>query len=109
MGELKYRSHQPYLWRDFIPTFYIDAPVSKTIDCSRYSPEVPWTSSAAKIEEYRTRYRELSDEYRHFIRAKYLVTSRDMPLESIIHAMSCTISDDLHSARERRPWILVRR
>lgn len=66
------------------PMFFIEAPPSKTKGCQRFSYELGWTASDAKVEEYYRRYLDLADRLEGLVLKRYLVTERRQDLTPII-------------------------
>ena len=83
------------LWTSFQPTFFIEAPVNKTLDCKRFSFDVPWTSSIEVITDYYYKYLRLIGKYSQYIVGRYKVESRTQPLDSIINSITDYILLDL--------------
>ena len=95
LGEIDHRPKLRQLWTNFQPTFFIEAPVNKTLDCKRFSFDVPWTSSIEVITDYYYKYLRLIEKYSQYIVGRYKVESRTQPLDPIINSITDYILLDL--------------
>ena len=87
-AEIEGRPTQAH-WTNFVPTFFIEAPPEKTTACSRFSLEIPWTTSIDQVERYYHRYLLLAQRYPKHIVDRFTVTDKRQPLTPIIDAI-CT-------------------
>ena len=72
-------------WEKFVPTFYMQAPIEKTISCDRFSWDIPWTSSRKQLQNWIDSYNIASKRYSGHILGTYVVSTREQPLEPIEH------------------------
>jgi predicted ATPase len=85
VGEIDHRNK--FEWEDYRPTFFIEAPVEKTMDCKRFSFAIPWTSSVEVITDCYDKYLVLAEKYSEHIVQKYRVEKRTQPLGGIIDSI----------------------
>jgi thymidylate kinase len=85
MGEIQGRESLQDQWSYFPPTFFIGAPIEKTLECSRFSYEIPWTSSNEVIEQGRQKHLQIANKYQEHILGTYEVKTKDQPLNPIIN------------------------
>jgi len=95
IGEIYQRPGLEELWQDFLPTFFLEAPVEKTLDCKRLSFDVPWTSSVERISQENHKYLNLAKVYTDHVVGHYVVKTRDQPLEPIVDSITNKILEDL--------------
>jgi len=70
-------------WMRFIPTFYMQAPIEKTISCERFSWDIPWTRSLEQLQYWIDTYNTVSKKYSQHVMGTYVVSTREQPLEPI--------------------------
>jgi len=70
-------------WTRFIPTFYMQAPIEKTVACERFSWDIPWTHSKEQLEHWITTYDATSKKYAQHILGTYVVSTREQCLKPI--------------------------
>ena len=93
LGEIDHREN--FKWNDFKPTFFLEAPVSKTMDCKRFSFDIPWTDSVDTIDSYYHKYLGLIEKYSEHVIDRYRVNTRTQPLDPIIDSITDYIVTDL--------------
>ncbi len=74
-------------WERFVPTFYMQAPIEKTISCDRFSWNTPWTRSRKQLQHWIDSYNVVSKKYSKHIIGKYMVSTREQHLEPIAQDM----------------------
>ena len=95
LGEIDDHENLRNLWADFPPTFFIEAPIHKTLDCKRFSYETLWTSSNEQVEYYYHRLLNLAQKYKQYIIDQFIVETRIQPLDPIINSITQRIQYDL--------------
>jgi len=95
LGEIDDREDLRELWVDFPPTFFIEAPVQKTLECKRFSYETFWTSSNKQVGYYYHRLLNLAQKYHQYLVDQFIVETRTQPLGPIIDKISQYIQHDL--------------
>ncbi len=75
-------------WNTFLPTFFIEAPPEKTMDCKRLSSQVPWTANRSAIETEYFAFLSLAEQYSSHICSRYRVESRTQPLGPIVNSIT---------------------
>jgi hypothetical protein len=72
------------LWDDFPPTVFLEAPMGKTLDCVRFSYDVPWTDSDDAIRKSYDLFLEIVHRYPQHLLARYRVETRTQDLSPIV-------------------------
>lgn len=81
------------LWVDFVPTFFVQAPPSKTKACDRFSYDLGWTSSDERVDYYYHRYLDIARRYPQFLLGQYEVVHKRHPLDPIVTDVTQKILD----------------
>ncbi len=76
LGEIDDHEDLRNLWADFPPTFFIEAPIQKTLECKRFSYETLWTSSNEQVEYYYRRLLNPAQKYHKYIVDQFIVETR---------------------------------
>lgn len=71
-------------WGDFPATFFLEAPVTKTMDCNRFSYDVPWTRDDATLARFYQTFLDVVHDYPQHILARYRVETRTQDLAPIV-------------------------
>lgn len=84
------------LWDDFVPTFFVRAIPEKTEGCSRFSPNIPWTSTPGRVREYNARYLAMAEAFAPHVLAAFDVNEKRVPLEPIVERIVTVILERRH-------------
>lgn len=98
MVETMFRPTQG-LWDDFLPTFFIEAPPSKTMACDRFSHDIPWTTSDRQVFVYYALCLAIAKMYAEHIVQTHLVEHKQTPIEPMISDITAHILDDVEQTK----------